>query len=220
VELIVLDKKNSILNHFLYDLRDASRQKDAYRFRSGLSRIGQAMAYEISQSMDYAVREARTPLGMKKMTLLADQPVLITIFRAGIPFFQGFLEFFDGAESGFLAFERIESQGSGPMGVKASYEAVPELKDKTVVVVDPMLATGSSICAAIRLALDTGPPKALHIASAIAAPEGVAQVRSVAPAAAKLWTASLDDRLDENAFIVPGLGDAGDLAFGKRRDGG
>lgn len=215
MELIVLDKKNSILNHFLNDLRDKSRQRDGYRFRNSLSRIGQVMAYEISTSMNYVKKDVATPLGVKKMSLLSSPPTLITIFRAGIPFYQGFLDYFVDAESGFMAAERMELPGSGKMEARATYQAIPVIENRTVIIIDPMLATGSSIVSAVRLAVERG-PESIHIASVIAAPEGVNQIQNEISAPFTLWTASLDDHLDENDYIVPGLGDAGDLSYGKR----
>lgn len=219
MELIVLEKKNSILNNLMRDLRDVGRQRDSYRFRKSLSRIGEIMAYEISKTLNYKPAEVATPLGIKSMNLLEVQPVLITILRAGIPFYHGFLELFDSAESGFVAAERIETEtpgGERPL-VNTAYQALPDIENKSVILIDPMLATGTSLLQTIRLIHEKGRPSSINIASVIATPEGIAHIKQRSPEPLAIWTAALDNRLDENAFIVPGLGDAGDLSFGKRK---
>jgi uracil phosphoribosyltransferase len=216
--LTILDQKNSLLNHFMAELRDTKVQKDGARFRKNLGRIGEVMAYEISQTLLYQENEINTPLGNHQSYILAEYPVLITIFRAGIPFYQGFLNYFDHSKSGFIGAQRSEPYKSNDLentvDVKMGYNVIPDINEKTVILVDPMLATGNSMEKSITLLLENGKPKTLHVATVIAAPEGVLYLKKNVSIEYHVWTVSLDERLDERAFIYPGLGDAGDLAFG------
>jgi uracil phosphoribosyltransferase len=199
-------------------LRDIEIQQDGARFRNNLEKVGEVMAYEISKSLPYHERQIKTPLGNHRSYLLAEQPVLITIFRAGIPFFQGFLNFFNQSQSGFIGAKRSEpGKGKNPVGtidVTLGYDVIPDINNKTVIIADPMLATGNSLVETISLLLKKGQPKILYIAAVISAPEGIQYLKENVPIDFLVWTVSLDERLDTRAFIYPGMGDAGDLAFG------
>jgi uracil phosphoribosyltransferase len=219
-EITILDQKHSLLNHFMAELRDLKIQKDAARFRKNLERIGEVMAYEISRTLPYHDVQIQTPFGQYQSSLLKEQPVLITIIRAGIPFFQGILNYFDQAQSGFIGAQRSEPESGNKTAdttdVHLGYDVVPDINDKTIILVDPMLATGNSLVASILLLLENWRPQKILIATVIAAPEGIQLLKSKLPRDFHLWTVSLDKGLDERAFIYPGLGDAGDLAFGEK----
>ncbi|MDH5476206.1 MAG: uracil phosphoribosyltransferase [Cyclobacteriaceae bacterium] len=210
-----LDKNNSIANHFLVELRDEQVQKDSLRFRQNLERLGEVMAYELSKELDYSESEVKTVLGSKSAMLLAKQPVLVTILRAGLPFYNGFLKMFDKANSGFVGAFRIENEQKN-ISVSSEYLASGNISGVELIVVDPMLATGKSIVSTIRNLLKNGKPKRVHVVAAIAAPEGISYIQANLDIEHAVWVGSVDDRLDENAYIVPGLGDAGDLCYGQK----
>ncbi len=210
--MFVLTDHASIANQFVFELRDAVIQRDRMRFRKNVERLGEILAYELSKTLPYREREAVTPLGTKTMHVPEALPVLITILRAGLPFFNGFLNFFDAAECGFIGAFRNEDEHQ--MTIKLEYLATPSLEGRTVVLIDPMLATGRSIADSVNAMMRKGVPEHLHVVSLVAAPEGIRFLNENLKLPYSLWTCSLDERLNEQLYIVPGLGDAGDLSFG------
>lgn len=214
--IINLGKSNSIFNQFIAEIRDVNIQKDSMRFRKNLARIGEIAAYEISKTMDYEPREIITPLGVTEIPMLSNHPVIIPILRAGIPLHNGVQEFFDRSESGFISAYRKVSK-SNRFTIEIEYVSCPNLTDKTVIVCDPMLATGSSVVAACKALTTFGKPKHLHIVTAIASAEGINLIKRKLPAKnLTVWTGAIDDELTAQAYIVPGLGDAGDLSYGNK----
>ena len=209
----ILSGTPSVANHFLAELRDVTVQRDALRFRRNMQRLGEILAYHISATLRYETHPVQTPLAVVEAALLAEQPVLATVLRAGLPFHQGFLNYFDQSPSAFVAAYRVED--SDELRVHVDYVATPSLEGRTLILVDPMLATGTSLALTYRQMLRFGTPRQVHIAAVIAAPEGVAHLRREIPEAT-LWLAALDEKLNEHAYIVPGLGDAGDLAYGSK----
>lgn len=200
---------------YLAGLRDKHIQKDRLKFRYNLKRMGQIMAYEISKELVYEIEKVETPLGISESALLAEQPVVIAIMRAALPFYDGVLSFFDEADSGFVgAYRTTDFQTS--KNIRTEYIATGNLSGKTVVLVDPMLATGKSMLDAINKLKAYGNPKKWIILSVIAAPEGVSYLEQNLGDDVKLWCGAIDEKLDEKFYIVPGLGDAGDLAFGDK----
>ncbi|MBD1428913.1 uracil phosphoribosyltransferase [Sphingobacterium litopenaei] len=212
--ITILTKKNSIANHYIAELRDITIQQDRMRFRRNLERLGEIIAYEISKTLTYSPEEIETPLGISEMYTLDDQPVLVTIIRAGLPFHQGLLNVFDQADSGFIAAFR-HTKKSGEFEIHKKYENTPDLDDKIVIIADPMLATGRSLVLCCKELLSQYNIKELHIASVIASEEGVQHVRAFIPEA-HLWIGDMDKELTSKSYIVPGLGDAGDLAYGSK----
>jgi len=211
-----LSKKNSVLNHFLGQIRDINIHNDSMRFRRNIERIGEIMAYELSKELHYSDVEIQTPLGTKKTTKINDQLVLCSILRAGLPMHQGFLNYFDSAENGFISAFRYHPNNDDYFEIKVDYQAVADINNKNVLLLDPMLATGQSIVAVFNKLIEKGTPKQIHIAVVIATPEGIAHLENHLPENCHLWIAALDDNLNEHNYIVPGLGDAGDLAYGKK----
>lgn len=211
-----LSEKNSVLNHFLSQIRNISVQNDSMRFRRNIERIGEIMAYEMSQSFSYKDVEIATPLGIKKTTEIADQLVVCSILRAGLNLHQGFLNYFDDAENGFISAYRHHPNNDDGFDILVEYEAISDINGKNILLVDPMLATGQSIVAVFNKLMERGKPKEIHIAVIIAAPEGVAYLEQNLPDSCHLWIASLDEKLNDKSYIVPGLGDAGDLAYGTK----
>lgn len=212
--ITILTQSNSITNHYVAELRNINIQKDRMRFRRNLERIGESIAYLISQTLTYKPQEIETPLGIANMQLIDEQPIVISIMRAGLPFHQGFLNIFDQADSGFIAAYR-HTKKSGEFEIQKKYESIPNLDDRTVIVVDPMLATGQSLAICCKDLLYNYNIKELHIASVIASEEGLTYIKRMIPEA-HLWIADVDNELTSKAYIVPGLGDAGDLAFGSK----
>lgn len=212
--MFLLSNTPSIGNNFLAELRDSQIQQDSMRFRKNLERLGEIFAYEISKKMEYVETEFETPLGTAAISILKDQPVLATILRAGLPLHQGLLNIFDKADSAFLAAYRKPIK-TGGFVIQQEYVATPDLNDKTVILSDPMLATGLSMVACCKELLGQYSVKQLHIVSVIASAEGVAYIKANLPKA-KLWLGAVDEEMTTKAYIVPGLGDAGDLAFGVR----
>jgi len=214
-ELRILSHTASIANHFLAELRNVDVQQDSLRFRRNLERLGEIFAYEISKTLPYEKQEITTPLGQVETLLLPKAPVLLTILRAGLPFHHGFLSYFDHARSGFVGAYREE--GEGELKIHTGYVAAPSLVGETVILADPMLATGQSMVEALELIVKAhGEPANLHLVSAVASPEGIAYVQENLRFEATLWVGAKDQGLDEHAYIVPGLGDAGDLSFGDK----
>lgn len=211
-----LSQTHSILNHFLSQLRDVSIQGDSMRFRRNIERIGEVMAVEISRTFDYEPTTVTTPLGQKETHKMADKMVLCSILRAGLPLHLGFLNYFDNAENGFVSAFRHHAKQDDDFTIVVEYQAIPEITNKNLILVDPMLATGQSIVAVFKRLMQRGTPKDIHIAVVVAAPEGVAHLEKHLPDNCHLWVAALDDGLNEKNYIVPGLGDAGDLCYGPK----
>lgn len=208
----VLAQRNSIANHFLAELRNIEVQQDRMRFRRNLERLGEIFAYEISKHLLYEAVEITTPLGETQCNMLINQPVLATIIRAGLPLHQGLLNSFDQADCAFIAAYR-KTKKSGSFEIHQEYITCPDLKDKVVIVSDPMIATGQSMVLVCKELLSRFHLKELHIVTAIASEEGLEHVKAYLPNA-RLWVGDVDGELTSKAYIVPGLGDAGDLAFG------
>ena len=216
MEIHHLSADNSVLNRFLAEIRDVSIHGDSMRFRRNIERIGEVMAYELSRQLHYRDTEIQTPLGLKKSTEISDPLVICSILRAGLPLHTGFLNVFDGAENGFVSAYRHHPNNDDYFDIKVEYQAIADINGKTLVLVDPMLATGQSLVAVYNRLMERGTPKQIHVAVVIAAPEGIAHLQKHLPDSCHLWIAALDDRLDQHSYIVPGLGDAGDLAFGDK----
>lgn len=214
MQIHYLSQKNSILNHFLGEIRDVNIHNDAMRFRRNIERIGEIVAYELSKELAYKDIEIQTPLGIKKTTQIADSIVLCSILRAGLSMHLGFLNYFDKAENGFISAYRFHPNNDDYFEIKVEYQAIADINDKCILLVDPMLATGQSIVAVYNRLMERGTPKELHIAVTIAAPEGIAYLEKQLPKDCHLWIAALDEKLNEQSYIIPGLGDAGDLAYG------
>lgn len=206
---------NSIVNQYMAELRDVDIQRDMLRFRRNLERIGEIMAYEISREVSYREAPVRTPLGTARCRLLDDRLVLATIFRAGLPFHQGFLNIFDHAQNAFVSAYRKYTDDDN-FDVFIEYIASPRLDDKTLLLVDPMLATGSSMELSYRALLTKGIPAHVHVASVIASQQAVDYIADHFPDDATLWVGAIDPELNAHSYIVPGLGDAGDLAYGDK----
>jgi uracil phosphoribosyltransferase len=215
MEVHLLNKPNSLLHQFVAELRDITIQKDRARFRKNIERIGQIMAYEISKSLEWKQVEVTTPLGKHLSSQLAEQPVLATILRAGLAMHQGLLEFFDHADCAFISAYRKHHANSHDFDIVVEYLACPDIENRTLLLIDPMLATGQSIELTYQAILKRGTPKHLHIVSLIGSTDGVAYLKQKLPGAT-LWLADIDDTLNEDGYIVPGLGDAGDLSFGDK----
>lgn len=216
MQIHYLSDDNSVLNHFLGQIRNVNVQHDSMRFRRNIERIGEVMAYELSKDLRYRNLEIKTPLGIKKTTEIDNRLVLCSILRAGLPLHLGFLNYFDAAENGFVSAYRHHPNNDDAFDIKVEYQAVPNLQDKTLLLIDPMLATGQSIVAVYNQLMTKGVPAEVHIAVIIAAPEGVAHLEALLPDSCHLWVATLDEQLNEKNYIVPGLGDAGDLAYGNK----
>lgn len=210
-----LSKINSLANVFISELRDEDIQKDAMRFRRNMERIGEFFAYEISKTLEYKNTQTQTPLGIAPSVQLADQPVLVTILRAGLPLHQGLLNIFDHADAAFItAYRRTHKSGS--FEIQMEHVSSPDLTDKIVIVADPMLATGLTMALCCKELTRRYQLKELHIVSVIASTEGVKHVRANLPKA-NLWLGAIDEEMTSKAYIVPGLGDAGDLAYGLKQ---
>ncbi len=211
-----LSEKNSILNHFLGQIRNINIHNDSMRFRRNIERIGEIIAYEISKNLQYKNIEIQTPLAIKRTTEIENQLVLCSILRAGLPLHLGFLNYFDHAENGFVSAYRYHPNNDDYFEILVEYQAVAAIENKTLILVDSMLATGQSILAVFNKLIQKGLPKEIHIAVIIAAPEGVAYLEEHLPDYCHLWIADLDEKLNDKKYIFPGLGDAGDLAFGNK----
>lgn len=210
-----LAKSHSLVNAWMNELRDVNTQQDRARFRRNLERIGEVVAYEISKTMPYAPVDVNTPLGVYSGHHLAHQPVLGTIFRAGFPLYQGLLNFFDQADSAFIAAYRKHDKSGGSFHIHQGYVTCPNITDRTLIVADPMLATGASLITAFEELLDNGTPSAVHVVCAIGSTEGIETLHKRFPDFT-LWIGDIDDELTAKGYIVPGLGDAGDLCFGEK----
>ncbi len=212
-----LSAENSVASQFLLELRDTSIQVDRARFRKNVERLGQILAYEISRSFNYEPFSITTPLSTTTVNRITSMPVLITILRAGLPFMEGFLNIFDHADCGFVGAYRDET--SGEVKINVDYVATPSIKDKELILIDPMLATGKSLARTLELLTKREMPRSVHLASVIAAPEGISHVIEASKSVGcpvRIWTGSIDEKLNDKFYIVPGLGDAGDLSFGSK----
>lgn len=209
-----ISEQNSILNHFLAQIRDVNIQKDSMRFRKNIERIGEIMAYELSKTLDYKKIDVQTPLGIKHTTTIAEPVVLCSILRAGLALHQGFMSFFDNAENGFVSAYRHHYDNDDKFEILVEYQAAPSFEGKNLILIDPMLATGQSLVAVLHKLHLEQKPKEIHIAVVIATPEGIEYLEKNVPENCHLWVAALDEKLNEHNYIVPGLGDAGDLAYG------
>jgi len=214
--IFILNKTNSIGNQFLAEMRDSTIQQDRPRFRRNQEKLGEIMAYEISKTFRYAVKEVQTPLGTANINLSDDQLVLAAILRAGLPFHQGFLNFFDHAPSAFVtAYRKVKKNGEFIINI--DHISTPDLDNKILIICDTVLATGQSMVQVCKELIATYAIKEIHIAAIIASTEGVAHVRANLPKA-RLWLCAVDEEMTSKSYIVPGLGDAGDLAFGEKVD--
>ncbi|MCF6131484.1 uracil phosphoribosyltransferase [Flavobacterium wongokense] len=211
-----ISEKSSILNHFLAQIRDVNIQKDSMRFRKNIERIGEIMAYELSKTLEYKDIEVQTPLAIKKTTTIADNVVLCSILRAGLALHTGFMNIFDNAENGFVSAYRHHYKNDDDFEIKVEYQAAPSFENKNLIMIDPMLATGHSMVAVFQKLLQEEKPKEIHIAVVIAAPEGIEYLKNNLPNNCHLWIAAIDEKLNEKNYIIPGLGDAGDLAYGSK----
>lgn len=208
--------ENSLVSQYMAELRDVTIQKDMMRFRRNLERIGEIISYEISKTLNYKTVDVETPLATAKCQVLDEQVVLATIFRAGLPFHQGFLKYFDHAENAFVSAYRKYKEKEN-FDVFIEYIASPDLTGKTLILVDPMLATGASMELSYRALLTKGTPAKVHVASVIASQVAVDYVKSTFPEAeTTVWIGAVDEIINDHSYIVPGLGDAGDLAFGEK----
>lgn len=211
----ILGQKNSIFNQFILELRDVNIQKDSMRFRRNIERIGEVMAYELSRHLSFHEVEVTTPLGIAKMHTIKEQPVIASILRAGLPLHIGILNYFDQASNAFISAYRKHHK-DGSFDIQIEYLASPDLTDRDVIICDPMLATGQSMVLTYQALLKRGTPRHTHIVSVIASNEGVDYARKHMPANVTLWLGAVDEELTAQSYIVPGLGDAGDLAYGKK----
>ncbi|HEY0091037.1 MAG TPA: uracil phosphoribosyltransferase [Flavobacterium sp.] len=211
-----LSESNSILNHFLAQIRTVKIQDDSMRFRRNIERIGEIMAYEISKGFEYSDIEITTPLGKKASAAISSKIAICSILRAGLPLHLGFLNYFDDAENGFISAYRHHENGESAFHIVVEYQAIPKIDDKILLLVDPMLATGRSMVAVFNKLIEKGNAKEIHVVVVIAAPEGITYLEQHLPNNCHLWVAALDEKLNEKDYIIPGLGDAGDLAYGNK----
>ncbi len=211
-----VSRQNSILNKFIAEIRDKEIQKDSLRFRTNIERMGEIISYELSKTLNYKPREIQTPLGVKNMNVLDDQIVLASILRAGLPLHMGILHVFDDAENAFISAYRKHENNSDDFTIQIDYIATPSIDGKVLVLADPMLATGQSLVAVYEKLKQFGTPKSLHVISIIGSKQGIDYLQKKLPEDTHLWIADFDQKLNNKGYIVPGLGDAGDLAYGKK----
>lgn len=217
MKVINLGQKNSVLNKFVSEMRDRTVQKDSLRFRRNLERLGEIFAYEISQTMNYSEKPFVTPLGIANINTYDDQVVVATILRAGLPLHQGILNFFDGAQNAFVAAYRKYDKGED-FHINIEYASTPDLEGKTLILADTMLATGASLEIAYKRLCEEGQPAHTHLVCPISSAYAVEYLQKHLPAeSVTLWVAAIDEELTSHSYIVPGLGDAGDLAYGVKK---
>ena len=217
MQVINFSEQNTVINQYMAELRDKSHQKNRMVFRRNIERIGEMMAYELSKTLDYKAKTVTTPLGTLDIQLPKDDVVLGTVLRAGLPFHDGFLSVFDRAENAFVsAYRMYTNREHTEVGIHTEYMASPSVKGKTLVIVDPMLATGGSMVAAIEALVKTGKPRKIHVCCVIAAPEGIEFVKQNLPDDSTIWCAAIDPGMNEQKYIVPGFGDCGDLCYGEK----
>ena len=212
-----LGEKDSVFNQYMAELRDAVIQQDRMRFRRNLERIGEIMAYEISKSFEYDDEEVTTPLGVKEIRTMHEQPVIATILRAGLPFHNGMLSMFDQADSAFIAAYRKYDKNEDSE-IRVEYYSSPDIEDRILILCDPLLATGESIVKTLNGLMEDMMPKEIHIAVAVASQDGLDYVeRTMSRLPVTIWVGSIDEELTARAYVVPGIGDVGDLAYGEKR---
>ncbi len=211
----ILGSSNSIFNQFIAEIRDEKIQKDSLRFRRNIERMGEIISYELSKTFAYETREITTSLGIASVPLIKEQPVIASILRAGLPLHQGVLNYFDRAENAFISAYRKHHK-NGTFDIKLEYLACPDINGKVLILCDPMLATGASIVLTYKALLLRGKPLHTHIVTLIASAEGVEYAKKNLPENVTIWCGAVDEELTAKSYIVPGLGDAGDLAFGKK----
>ncbi len=213
-----LEKTDSVFNQYMAELRDAVIQQDRMRFRRNLERIGEIMAYEISKSFEYDNEEVTTPLGIKDIRTMHEQPVIATILRAGLPFHNGMLSMFDQADSAFIAAYRKYDKNEEDSEIRVEYFSSPDIEDRILILCDPLLATGESIVKTLNGLMEDMMPKEIHIAVAVASQDGLDYVdRTMSRLPVTIWVGSIDEELTARAYVVPGIGDVGDLAYGEKR---
>ncbi|HVZ57904.1 MAG TPA: uracil phosphoribosyltransferase [Chitinophagaceae bacterium] len=212
--VVNLSQHHSLVSNWVAELRDEQVQSDRMRFRRNLERIGEVIGYEISKKLPYGEKQVNTPLGTASCKMLTVQPVLATILRAGVPLHQGLLNYFDKADNAFISAYRKHHK-DGSFEISLQYMSCPDLDDRILIIADPMLATGSSLVKTIQYLKEEGTPREIHIACAIACTVGIEYVRREEPGV-QIWCGDIDDELTAKGYIVPGLGDAGDLAFGMK----
>lgn len=209
------DTENSILNKFISEIRDVEIQKDSMRFRRNIERIGEIMSYELSKKLHYNASDVKTPLGVKNVNKFENNIVLCSILRAGLPLHQGLLNYFDDAENAFISAYRKHTSET-EFEIVVEYFASPSLDNKILILADPMLATGQSLISVFEGLKNHGTPKEVHIVSVIGSQVGIDNIKNNFPNNVHLWIATVDEKLNNHGYIIPGLGDAGDLAFGKK----
>ena len=218
MKIINFSESNSIMNQYLMEIRDVDYQKNRLLFRNNIQRIGELEAYEISKTLDYEKKDVTTPLGVAQVNIPADEVVLATIFRAGLPFHNGFLNIFDHAGNAFVsAYRQYIDEEQHEVGVHVEYLATPSIEGKTLIIADPMLATGASMELGYQAFLTKGTPKRIHVACVIATPEGIDHIKKTFPEEeTTIWCGAIDPGLNEHKYIVPGFGDDGDLCYGNK----
>ena len=217
MQVINLSENLSVMNNFMAELRDKKYQQNRRLFRNNVERIGEIMAYELSKTLEYKTKTVTTPFGTVDIPLIKDDLVVATVLRAGLPFHQGFLNVFDKADNAFVsAFRMYINREHTEVGVHTEYIATPSVKGRTLIIVDPMLATGGSLAAAIDSLTESGKPKKIHVCCVIAAPEGIEVVKEALPEDSTIWCAAIDNGMNEHKYIVPGFGDCGDLCYGEK----
>lgn len=218
MEIINFAEYNSIINQYMAEIRDKNYQRNRFLFRNNIMRIGEFEAFEISKRLSYEMKEVETPLGISKINVPTDKIVLATIFRAGLPFHNGFLNIFDHAGNAFVsAYREYTDSSHSEVGIHVEYLATPRIDGKTMILVDPMLATGGSMELGYKAILTKGEPNHVHVACVCASPEGIEHIKKCFPSdKTTIWCAAIDEGLNEHKYIVPGFGDAGDLCYGKK----
>jgi uracil phosphoribosyltransferase len=212
----ILGNHNSLFNQFIAEVRDEKIQKDSMRFRKNMERLGEIFAYELSKKMQYELKEVVTSLGIAEIQLLKQQPVIASILRAGLPFHNGLLNFFDQAENAFISAYRKHDK-NGKFDIQIEYLSCPDITDKVLILADPMLATGASMVKTYKELISHGKPSHTYFVSVLASAEGIDYVRKhLSNSEVSIWVGAVDDELTAQAYIVPGLGDAGDLAYGNK----
>lgn len=217
MKIIDFSLQNTVINQYMAELRDKSYQRNRHLFRFNIQRVGEMMAYELSKVLEYKSKTVHTPLGQLDINVPKEDLIIATVLRAGLPFHEGFLHVFDHADNGFVsAFRMYTNREHTEVGIHTEYMAVPSCKGKTLVIVDPMLATGGSMAASYEALVKTGTPRNVHIACVIATPEGLEVLRQTLPEEATVWCAAVDPGININKYIVPGFGDCGDLCYGEK----
>ncbi len=218
MQVINFSETNSILNQYLAEIRDVNYQQNRLLFRNNITRVFEMMAYEISKTLEYETKDVTTPLGVSRVSVPADKIILATIFRAGLPFHNGFLNVFDHAGNAFVsAYREYTDNEHTEVGIHVEYLATPSIDGKTLIIADPMLATGGSMELGYKAFLTKGTPKRIHIACVIATPDGIDHIKKTLPDdKTTIWCAAVDPGMNEHKYIVPGFGDAGDLCYGSK----